>query len=162
MARIRILIHTVEGVEHRTKISTLRGDYRKDDGTNGTAYACGKSMTSSPGTTTSFRSGSTACSGCAQRNRGKGHEYEFRAVTDRTWQREHIVEAFIARASGRVAGRGLDPDMRIEPGDKTDEPIRTRGWTHWHHLFNPRQLLLAGLVNQSTDARLKFGLAQSM
>ena len=34
--------------------------------------------------------------------------------------------------------------MRIEPGEKTDEPIRTRGWTHWHHLFNPRQLLLAG------------------
>ena len=29
-------------------------------------------------------------------------------------------------------------------GDKTDEPIRTRGWTHWHHLFLPRQLLLLG------------------
>ena len=26
------LIHTVDGVEYRTKISTLRGDYRKDDG----------------------------------------------------------------------------------------------------------------------------------
>ena len=37
---------------------------------------------------------------------------------------------------------GLVPDMRIEPGEKTDEPIRTRGWTHWHHLFTPRQLLL--------------------
>ncbi|MGH2388401.1 MAG: DNA methylase, partial [Chloroflexota bacterium] len=23
--------------------------------------------------------------------------------------------------------------------------MRTRGWTHWHHLFNPRQLLQAGL-----------------
>ena len=22
------------------------------------------------------------------------------------------------------------------------EPIRTRGWTYWHHLFTPRQLLL--------------------
>ncbi len=28
--------------------------------------------------------------------------------------------------------------MRIEPGDKT-ESIRTRGWTLWRHLFNPRQ-----------------------
>ena len=37
---------------------------------------------------------------------------------------------------------GLVPDMRIEPGEKTDEPIRTRGWTYWHHLFTPRQLLL--------------------
>ncbi|MGH2534502.1 MAG: anti-phage-associated DUF1156 domain-containing protein [Thermomicrobiales bacterium] len=33
------------------------------------------------------------------------------------------------------------PSRRIEPGDKTAEPIRTRGWTYWHHLFNPRQLL---------------------
>ena len=32
------------------------------------------------------------------------------------------------------------PDMKIEPGEKTDEPIRTRGWTHWHHLFGARQL----------------------
>ena len=31
-------------------------------------------------------------------------------------------------------------------GDKTDEPIRTRGWTHWHHLFTPRQLLMLGAV----------------
>ena len=29
------LIHTVDGTEYRTKISTLRGDYRKDDGSNG-------------------------------------------------------------------------------------------------------------------------------
>ena len=41
--------------------------------------------------------------------------------------------------------RGFVPDSRIEPGDKTDEPIRTRGWTHWHHLFTPRHLL-SGLM----------------
>ncbi|MGH8654163.1 MAG: hypothetical protein ACREYE_19255 [Gammaproteobacteria bacterium] len=29
------LIHAVDGVEYRTKISTLRGDYRKTDGSNG-------------------------------------------------------------------------------------------------------------------------------
>ena len=50
--------------------------------------------------------------------------------------------------------------MRIEAGNKTDEPIRTRGWTHWHHLFNPRQLLVAGLANKFSDAKLKFGLMQ--
>ncbi|TYZ00256.1 hypothetical protein FCH09_025630, partial [Klebsiella pneumoniae] len=37
---------------------------------------------------------------------------------------------------------GLIPDMPIEPGEKTDELIRTRGWTFWHHLFNARQLLI--------------------
>jgi len=39
---------------------------------------------------------------------------------------------------------GWIPSWRIEPGEKTDEPIRTKGWTHWHHLFTPRQLLMAG------------------
>ena len=34
--------------------------------------------------------------------------------------------------------------MRIEPGYNTDQPIRERGWTHWHHLLNPRQLLSLG------------------
>lgn len=29
------LIHTVDGVEYRTKITTLRGDYRLDNGTTG-------------------------------------------------------------------------------------------------------------------------------
>ena len=58
--------------------------------------------------------------------------------------------------------KGWVPDMRIEPGAKTDEPIRTRGWTHWHHLFNPRQLLVAGIVNRYSDARLKLGLTQML
>jgi putative DNA methylase len=44
---------------------------------------------------------------------------------------------------------GFIPAKRIpEGGDKTEEPIRTRGWTHWHHLFAPRQLLLHGLISE--------------
>jgi putative DNA methylase len=42
---------------------------------------------------------------------------------------------------------GFIPSKEMpKDGDKTDEPIRTRGWTHWHHLFTPRQLLMLGLV----------------
>ncbi|MFO0452745.1 MAG: hypothetical protein ACK52I_29505 [Pseudomonadota bacterium] len=43
--------------------------------------------------------------------------------------------------------QGFIPSMKIESGYNTDQVIRERGWTHWHHLFNPRQLLVAGLVN---------------
>ena len=43
---------------------------------------------------------------------------------------------------------GFIPSKAIpEGGDKTEEPIRTRGWTHWHHLFTPRQLLSHGVIN---------------
>ena len=38
---------------------------------------------------------------------------------------------------------GWIPDWRIQEGAKTTELIRTRGWTYWHHLFTPRQLLMA-------------------
>ena len=42
---------------------------------------------------------------------------------------------------------GFIPSKAIpEGGDKTEEPIRTRGWTYWHHLFTPRQLLTHGLL----------------
>jgi hypothetical protein len=43
---------------------------------------------------------------------------------------------------------GYIPSKAIpEGGDKTEEPIRTRGWTYWHHLFTPRQLLINGLFS---------------
>ena len=42
---------------------------------------------------------------------------------------------------------GFIPSKKIpENGVKTEEPIRTRGWTHWHHFFTPRQLLTHGLI----------------
>ena len=46
----------------------------------------------------------------------------------------------------RWQDEGLVPDMPIEAGDKTDELVRTRGWTYWHHLFSPRHLLTGSLV----------------
>ena len=46
-----------------------------------------------------------------------------------------------------MVGEGYLPSMAIPTdGEKTDEPIRTRGWTHWHHLFTPRQLIVNGLI----------------
>jgi putative DNA methylase len=39
---------------------------------------------------------------------------------------------------------GFIPSKAIVSGHNTDQPIRERGWTHWHHLFTPRQLLIYG------------------
>jgi putative DNA methylase len=43
--------------------------------------------------------------------------------------------------------KGFIPSAEIVGGKKTDEPVRTRGWTRWHHLFAPRQLLLHGYLS---------------
>jgi hypothetical protein len=39
---------------------------------------------------------------------------------------------------------GFIPSKAIVSGYNTEQPIRERGWTHWHHLFTPRQLLVHG------------------
>lgn len=39
---------------------------------------------------------------------------------------------------------GYLPNVRIPHGAETTRLFRERGWTHWHHLFTPRQLLMLG------------------
>ena len=41
---------------------------------------------------------------------------------------------------------GFIPSKAIVSGYNTEQPIRERGWTYWHHLFTPRQLLTHGLL----------------
>ncbi|NCC04612.1 MAG: DUF1156 domain-containing protein [Proteobacteria bacterium] len=42
--------------------------------------------------------------------------------------------------------QGFIPSKMIASGYNTEQPIRERGWTHWHHLFTPRQLLMHGIL----------------
>jgi hypothetical protein len=57
---------------------------------------------------------------------------------------------------------GWIPNWRIEMGAETARIPRERGWTHWHHLFNFRQILLAGAYSQrisQANVRVKPALA---
>jgi putative DNA methylase len=65
--------------------------------------------------------------------------------------------------------KGYIPSMPIpEGGAETDRLFRERGWTHWHHLFTPRQLLLHGLFAelwhscQALTPKVFTGLAVSL
>ena len=68
----------------------------------------------------------------------------YRAAGRGDEEREARALALLRERFPEWQARGYVPSRAIEPGQKTDELIRTRGWTRWHHLFNPRQLLLAG------------------
>jgi hypothetical protein len=70
----------------------------------------------------------------------------YRAVEPDDLQREALVLSLLRERFGDWQSEGYIPSRRITPGDKTDEPIRTRGWTHWHHLFTPRQLVELGAM----------------
>ncbi|MCM8596901.1 anti-phage-associated DUF1156 domain-containing protein [Accumulibacter sp.] len=140
------LIHTVAGVEYRTKISTLRGDYRRADGSTGNRLRLWDKSDFRPRPDDIFQERLYCIHWMRPRPHGRLFDYEFRAVTEADLERGRIVEKYVADRLAEWQESGLVPDMRIEPGEKTDEPIRTRGWTHWHHLFNARQLLYFGLL----------------
>ena len=65
--------------------------------------------------------------------------------------REAKVLALLNERFSDWQREGFIPAKAIpEGGDKTEEPIRTRGWTHWHHFFTPRQLLTHGLLAETS------------
>jgi putative DNA methylase len=74
----------------------------------------------------------------------------FRAPAEADLAREQKCLELLRERFEDWQKRGFIPATKIEPGAKTDEPIRTRGWTHWHHIFTPRQLLMHGLLAEQT------------
>ncbi len=63
-------------------------------------------------------------------------------------EREKRVEELLLEQFVNWQERGYIPSSIIESGEKTDEPVRTRGWQYWHQLYNPRQLLIHGLFTK--------------
>jgi len=59
-------------------------------------------------------------------------------------RREEKVLCLLKERFHQWQKKGYIPSKRIERGYNTEQPIRERGWTYWHHLFNPRQLLYNG------------------
>jgi putative DNA methylase len=75
---------------------------------------------------------------------------EYRAPTDFDTENEKLVLSLLKDRLASWWEEGWIPSNIIPTdGEKTEEPIRTRGWTHWHHLFTPRQLLTNGLLISS-------------
>ncbi|MGD0014892.1 MAG: anti-phage-associated DUF1156 domain-containing protein, partial [Bryobacteraceae bacterium] len=154
------LIHSVDGITYRTKISTLRGDYVCADGmTTNRLRQWGKADIV-PLPDDIYQERLYAVQWTRPKPSGKSEEFEFRTSTEADLGRESVVTGFVSKSLSGWQEKGWVPDTRIEPGDKTDEPIRTRGWTHWHHLFNPRQLLLAALIRKSGSVLDLFALGQ--
>lgn len=63
--------------------------------------------------------------------------------------REEKVIILLSERFKKWQEEGVIPSAAIECGEKTEEVIRNRGWQYWHQLFNPRQLLINGLIMES-------------
>jgi adenine-specific DNA methylase len=75
-------------------------------------------------------------------------ERRYAAPTEDDLAREAKVLDLISERFDSWQEQGHIPSRRIISGYNTDQPIRERGWTHWHHLFTPRQLLMHGLYQE--------------
>lgn len=77
----------------------------------------------------------------------KNGERHYVSPDENDIKREEKVLSLLKGFFTQWQKEGFIPSSPIpKDGDKTEEPIRTRGWTYWHHLFNPRQLLVQGLL----------------
>ncbi|MGH9967262.1 MAG: anti-phage-associated DUF1156 domain-containing protein [Pyrinomonadaceae bacterium] len=83
----------------------------------------------------------------SEKTRSQRH---FRTPTAADIERERQVFALLSERFNAWQRDGFIPSRRIEPGDETTRLQRERGWTHWHHLFTPRQLLVNGLLAEKT------------
>ena len=147
------MVYELDGKTYRTPIKTLRGDYRLPDGTTGNRLRRWEKGDFKPRPDDIFQERLYCIQWIKKETLDAARqETFFAAPTEADLARERKVEAIVAENLARWQEEGLVPDMPIEPGDKTDEPIRTRGWTHWHHLFNARQLLSMGLTIQEWRA----------
>lgn len=79
---------------------------------------------------------------------GESINWHFCAPDETDLHREEQVISLINERFSEWQEKGFLPSIKIEPGDETSRLYRERGWTHWHHLFTPRQLLYHGFLKK--------------
>jgi putative DNA methylase len=66
-------------------------------------------------------------------------------------ERENRVLSLLQERFSEWQIKGHIPSKMIVSGYNTDQPTRERGWSYWHHLFTPRQLLVHGNVSNQFE-----------
>ena len=136
-------MYALDGKTYRIPIKTLRGDVRLPDGRTGSRLRSWERRDFIPrqDDVLQERLYCIQWSRELKLDRSRPETY-FAAPTEADHERERLVESIVANGLSKWQDEGLVPDMVIEPGEETSRLARERGWTHWHHLFNARQLLL--------------------
>jgi len=143
------LVYELDGKIYRTPIKTLRGDYRDSDGNTANRLRPWEKHEFKPKPDDIFQERLYAIHWIKKETLGSSRpETFFASVTEADRQRERQVENIVEENLVDWQSEGLVPDMAIEPGYNTDQPIRERGWVYWHHLFNARQLLFQSLLRR--------------
>lgn len=160
------LVHTVKDVLYRTKISTIKGEFVAEDGSLCNRVRPWDSNQIVPQDSDIFQERLFCIQWMRPKTKGSGDEYEFREIDESDLDRDRIVRQYVQEHLAEWQSHGWAPEMRIEPGEPPRyqglDLIRSRGWTHWLHVFNPRQLLIACLVRKRLSADSSLAFSQSL
>lgn len=142
------LVYQLDGKTYRTSLKTIRGDY-KDDGATQNNLRKWSKCDFKPRSEDVFQERLYAIHWIkAETINQSRQETYFTGVTLADLEREVKVEGIVAKNFQNWQEKGFLPDMSIESGYNTDQPIRERGWKYWHQLFNPRHLLLNAIYKE--------------
>jgi adenine-specific DNA methylase len=142
------LFHPMLDDDLGISMKEIRGDFR-DDGVNGNQLRPWEIVDVRPQPDDIFQERLYAIQWMDGKDIKKGKANPrswFASVTAEDLVREEEIAEYVERHLTDWQRDGFVSEMQIEPGNKTDEPIRTRGWTYWHHLFCPRQILFTALT----------------
>ncbi|EFF0487215.1 DUF1156 domain-containing protein [Escherichia coli] len=137
------LVYELDGKTYRTPIKTLRGDYKDANGNTKNRLRLWEKEDFAPRPDDIFQERLYAIHWITKDPLDQGRqETFFTGVTEKDLEREALVNDIVHKNIATWQQSGLIPDMPIEDGEETTRLKRERGWSHWHHLFNGRQLLM--------------------
>ncbi|MFC3909675.1 anti-phage-associated DUF1156 domain-containing protein [Legionella dresdenensis] len=151
------MIYRLDGKNYRTSIKTLRGDHKNETGEIVNKLRKWDKLDFQPRKDDIFRERLYAIQWIT-----KDSIYNFRpstfftSVRDEDLSRENKVSAILEKNISSWQEKGFIPDMSIEAGYNTDQPKRERGWTHWHHLHTPRNLLVGAITAKHITSTTAF------
>ncbi|MEZ8192068.1 anti-phage-associated DUF1156 domain-containing protein [Vibrio sp. 1F279] len=144
------LVYELENKIYRTPIKTLRGDQKTRNGVTQNSLRRWSKSDFKPDFDDVFNERIYAIQWIAKDTVDLGRQVTyFSSVRPCDLETEAKVEAIVHENIESWHETGLIPDMEIEAGDETARLARERGWTYWHHLFSPRQLLIAAIVKKN-------------
>jgi adenine-specific DNA methylase len=161
------MVYELDGKSYRTAIKTLRGDYKGEDGSTESQLRKWDKLDFHPHSDDLFQERLYAIQWySASSLNSNRQEAFFRKVLKDDIRREEKARNLVADNILSWQAEGFLPDMEIEAGYNTSQPVRERGWKYWHQLFNSRQLLIFAIARKhivkSREPSLLLGFCSSL
>lgn len=141
------LVHPMNDERSGVEIKTVRGDFKDNDGRPRNQLRLWEKEDISPHPDDIFQERLYCIQWISRETIGKGRQYTyFRGVMKDDVARENQVTALVRNNIRAWQSEGIISDAPIATGKENEGPIRTNGWTYWHHMFGPRQIHLASII----------------